>query len=72
MLSRTADAGVIDEVAVHPAHRSKGLGAALVRFAIKSLGDRSITLVIMNENPARRLYERLGFVVVEEHLDLVR
>ena len=72
LLSRTADAGVIDEVAVHPAHRSKGLGEALVRFAIKSLGDRTITLVIMNENPARRLYERLGFVVVEEHLDLVR
>lgn len=72
LLSRTADAGVIDEVAVHPAHRSKGLGEALVRFAIKNLGDRTITLVIMNDNPARSLYERLGFAVVEEHLDLVR
>ena len=72
LLSRTADAGVIDEVAVHPAHRSKGLGEALVRFAIKSLRDRTITLVIMNENPARHLYERLGFAVVEENLDLVR
>lgn len=72
LMSRTADTGVIDEVAVHPAHRSKGLGEALVRLAIKSLGDRTITLVVMNDNPARYLYERLGFIVVEEHLDLVR
>lgn len=72
LLSRTADEGVIDEVAVHPDHRSKGVGEALIRFAIKSLGDRTITLVVMNENPARYLYERLGFVVVEEHLDLAR
>lgn len=72
LLSRTVDEGVIDEVAVHPDHRSKGVGEALVRFAIKSLGGRTITLVVMNENPARYLYERLGFVVVEEHLDLAR
>ena len=36
-VSRTSKLGVIDEVAVHPAHRRKGLGESLVRTAIQSL-----------------------------------
>lgn len=71
LTSRTPDAGVIEEVAVHPAHRSKGLGEALTLAAMRSLGDRTITLVVMDDNPARSLYERLGFAVWEERLDLV-
>ncbi|MDE0422857.1 MAG: GNAT family N-acetyltransferase [Gammaproteobacteria bacterium] len=71
LTSRTADSGVIDEVAVHPAHRRKGLGEALTLTAIRSLGDRAITLVVMDDNPARGLYERLGFAVWEERFDLV-
>ena len=71
LLSRTPEHGVIDEVAVHPAHRRKGLGEALVNLAIRSFGDRKITLVLMDENPARHLYEKLGFVVHEERLDLI-
>lgn len=71
LLSRTPEQGVIDEVAVHPAHRRKGLGEALTRWAIRDLGDRTITLVVMDDNPARYLYEKLGFVVWEERLDLI-
>ena len=70
LLSRTTEFGVIDEVAVHPSHRRKGLGEALTQWAIRDLGDRTITLVVMDENPARFLYEKLGFVVWEERLDL--
>lgn len=71
LASRTPELGVIDEVAVHPAHRRKGLGAALVLKAIQSLGDRTITLVVMDDNPARRLHERLGFALWEERVDLL-
>ena len=71
LMSRTNAHGEIDEVAVHPAHRRKGLGEALTQWAIDSLGDRTITLVVMDENPARYLYEKLGFVVWEDRLDLV-
>ncbi|MCY4130820.1 MAG: GNAT family N-acetyltransferase [Gammaproteobacteria bacterium] len=61
----------MDEVAVHPSHRRKGLGEVLTLWAIQNLGDRTITLVVMDENPARNLYEKLGFVVWEERLDLM-
>ena len=71
LTSRPPEGGVIDEVAVRPAHRRKGLGEALARAAIRSLGDRTITLVVLDDNPARRLYERLGFAAWEERVDLV-
>lgn len=71
LTSRPPEGGVIDEVAVHPVHRRMGLGEALTRAGIRSLGDRTITLVVMDDNPARRLYERLGFAVWEERVDLV-
>lgn len=71
LASRTPELGAIDEVAVHPAHRGKGLGAALVLKAVQSLGDRTITLVVIDDNPARRLHERLGFALWEERVDLV-
>lgn len=71
LTSRPPEGGVIDEVAVHPVHRRRGLGEALTRAGIRSLGDRTITLVVMDDNPARRLYERLGFAVWEERVDLV-
>ena len=71
LLDRTPELGVIDEVAVHPMHRRKGIAEALINLAIDSLGDRAISLVLMDENPARFLYEKLGFIVHEERLDLV-
>ena len=69
--SRTSNLGEIDEVAVHPSHRRKGLGRALTESAIQNLGDRTISLVVMDENPARNLYENLGFVVWDERIDLI-
>lgn len=71
LVSRTPEEGVIDEVAVHPTYRRKGLGQILTQWAIDELGDRTITLVVMDENPARYLYETLGFVVWEERFDLI-
>ncbi len=71
LLDRTPELGVIDEVAVHPMYRRKGIAEALVNLAIDSMGDRTISLVLMDENPARHLYEKLGFVVHEERLDLI-
>ena len=70
LASRTPELGVIDEVAVHPAHRRQGLGEALVLKAMQSLGDRRISLVVMDDNPAQRLYERLGFALWEDRVDL--
>ncbi|HNR32386.1 MAG TPA: GNAT family N-acetyltransferase [Candidatus Hydrogenedentes bacterium] len=47
-------------IAVDAAHRGRGIGARLVRKA-QSLVEGDIKLHVEYENPARRLYERLGF-----------
>jgi [ribosomal protein S18]-alanine N-acetyltransferase len=47
-------------VAVVPGARGKGLGEKLVRKGL-SLAGTSVSLHIEKDNPALRLYERLGF-----------
>jgi ribosomal protein S18 acetylase RimI-like enzyme len=55
---------VIDDVFVAPAHRGRGIGKALLaRAAAEALrrGVPFVELMVRVENPARRLYERIGF-----------
>jgi ribosomal protein S18 acetylase RimI-like enzyme len=52
-------------VCVLPGYRGAGLGGALVRAAVAEAGRRSVpalSLSVEEGNPARALYERLGFV----------
>lgn len=56
----TAGRHVVD-LAVVPSRRGQGLGTALLR---RLLDDGPVTLEVAVTNPARRLYERLGFTVV--------
>lgn len=52
------------DIAVHPDHRSSGAGLAMLR-AWLDVADRSgrrCTLDVIADNPARRIYRRLGFV----------
>ena len=54
-------------VCVWPGHRGQGLGARLVEAACAhaaARGIRRMSLSVESGNPARRLYERLGFVDV--------
>jgi GNAT superfamily N-acetyltransferase len=54
----------IDDVFVMPAHRRRGVGKALLaRAAAEALGRGApfVELTVRARNPARRLYERLGF-----------
>jgi len=47
-------------VAVDPSLRGQGLGGRLVQRAVKGC-DGDIALHVEYDNPAKRLYERLGF-----------
>lgn len=47
-----------------PDYRGRGLGSQLIEEALVRLdaaGVRELHLAVDRENPARRLYERLGF-----------
>lgn len=52
-------------VAVHPDHRRQGIGEKLILAlveALKEKGSHSLTLEVRASNePAKRLYEKLGF-----------
>ena len=59
----------VTDLAVDPGHTGRGLGGALVCRAaasLQELGEPQLGLAVTAGNPAWRLYERLGFVVMHE------
>ena len=76
VMLRTGMKGYVPEnllvfVAVDPALRGRGVGEQLVRKAIE-LADGDIKLHVERQNPAKRLYERLGFASKYAELRYVR
>lgn len=55
-------------VALLPAYRRQGLGTALLTRLLEQAALRyeAVSLSVSSENPAEKLYERLGFVKVSE------
>ena len=64
----------IEAVRVHQAHRSRGLGAAMLSWAIAEARHRGCGLVQVTtdkrRSDAHRFYQRLGFVNSHEGLKL--
>ena len=59
----------LTELHVHPDHRGRGIGCALLEAAVAyARNERAahVSLTTGSTNPARRLYERQGFEVVRE------
>jgi len=59
---------VID-IALLPAHRGRGIGGMLLAelLAEARASKRAVRIYVERFNPARRLYDRLGFVALEVH-----
>jgi ribosomal protein S18 acetylase RimI-like enzyme len=57
------------DVALLPEHRGRGIGSALLHdlFVEAAAAGKRVTIHVEEYNPARRLYERLGFRKVGEH-----
>ncbi len=67
-----ADSYYIAELHTHPEQRNRGLGGALLDYAevqAREEGHQQMSLITTVVNPARRLYERHGFRVVETRTD---
>jgi GNAT superfamily N-acetyltransferase len=58
----------VDQLFLLPAHQRQGVGETLVRGILETAMRKRIPvrLWVLRVNPARRLYERLGFTVIEE------
>ena len=68
-VSRTDEEVRLLDLAILPWARGRGIGTALVRSLIedgRASGKRVRHMVFVMNEGARRLYERLGFVVFEE------
>lgn len=62
-------------IAIAPSHQRRGLGTALIGQVIDEAAGVPVWLQVLKVNPARALYERLGFVVIGEtstHWQLLR
>ena len=71
--------GFVDEAtpelafAVHPQHRQHGIATALLTQLVRATPDEAaISLSAAAGNPARRLYERFGFKVVQESPEAIK
>jgi ribosomal protein S18 acetylase RimI-like enzyme len=58
----------IHTICIVPEHQRKGIGTEVLRRAVAQAREQKISLYlsVLKVNPARRLYERLGFEVIEE------
>lgn len=57
----------IDNIQLSPAWQNQGIGTSLLNRLLDAHSGISIRLTTFEDNPAKRLYERMGFVVLENH-----
>ena len=67
-VDRRADTIHIIDIALLPEHRMRGIGGLLLRalLAEACASGRSVSIHVECNNPARRWYERLGFVRISD------
>ena len=57
------------DISLLPAWRGRGIGSYLLSLLAQEadMAGKSIRLYVEPDNPARRLYERFGFVITHQH-----
>ena len=58
----------LERIEIHPKFQSRGVGSRIVQGILDEPleKNKSVNLFVFKVNPARNLYERLGFRIVEE------
>jgi orotate phosphoribosyltransferase len=58
----------LSSIEIHPDYQGKGIGTAIIKRMIADSAKKTKTvhLQVLKVNPAKELYERLGFIVAEE------
>jgi ribosomal protein S18 acetylase RimI-like enzyme len=62
IVTRSPERLHIVDIALLGEHRGRGVGTGLLRDLIAEAGERPVSIHVELTNPARSLYERLGFV----------
>jgi ribosomal protein S18 acetylase RimI-like enzyme len=68
IVMHASDAVTLVDIALMPEHRGKGIGETLMRNLLEESAKQGlpVRLQVLKNNPAKRLYERLGFVKTGE------
>jgi ribosomal-protein-alanine N-acetyltransferase len=71
-----ADVGEVGYNAVHPDYRGRGIGSALVEHVVRCLQERGArvlrVITLDSDEPARRIYRKLGFKTLAKLVFLTR
>jgi ribosomal protein S18 acetylase RimI-like enzyme len=67
-VARDKDEILVVDIALLPEHQRRGIGSALLAELLAEADEtgKTLSLHVEHRNPARRLYERLGFVTVAD------
>lgn len=67
-LSETDDSIVLEQIYLGPARQNQGIGSRLLAMLDDEwrAAGKPVRLAVLKTNPAKRLYERFGFRVIEE------
>ena len=62
-VTRAADEWHVHQIQIHPSRQGHGIGEAVLRELLTEAAREHVpvSLSVLHGNPARRLYERLGF-----------
>lgn len=55
------------DIAILPQYRGQGVGTAILLDLFEDAADKPVTIHVEKNNPAMRLYARLGFRAIGEH-----
>lgn len=68
-LEEWADQWRVVDISLLPAYCHRGIGSCLLQDVLQraAMGGKAVSIHVERHNPALRLYQRLGFVQVEEH-----
>ena len=68
LVFRSEEEILLVDITLLPADRGAGIGASLIKDLLDEADQagKSVTLHVAKDNRARRLYERLGFEVIED------
>lgn len=56
----------IMQLQIHPEFQGKGLGGRLLEQVLNQIKPKFVELTVLKNNPARKLYQRLGFTIIGE------
>jgi len=62
---------VLDEIHLLPKFQGHGIGAKIIRELLDEAhtSGKTVALIVLKTNPAKGLYERLGFKIYSETLE---